>query len=99
MKVYRVAIIGLGIMGRSMLASMAEHDRCRGVCGWDPTAESLASAKVQFPAINILLGPVAGINIDLHVSQWPRAFQVSAGWLKGRKQGGDCREVFSHWIY
>jgi len=187
MKVYGVGIIGLGFMGRSMLASMAEHDRFRVVCGWDPSAESTESAKEQHPAINILrgpevvisheevdlvyiaapplnhkeytlktiaaqkpvycekplgvdiagsrqlvaavedsglaniinfnlatalsatmvkeqlaagrLGPVAGISINLHVSQWPRAFQVSAGWLKGRTQGGYCREVFSHWIY
>ena len=174
-------------MGRSMLASMAEHDRFRVVCGWDPRIESSDSAKKQHPALNILqgpdavianeevdlvyiaapplnhkeyalktvaagkpvycekplgvdiaesrqlvadvdkagvaaivnfnlataldativkeqltagqLGPVAGININLHVPQWPRAFQVSAGWLKGSKQGGYCREVFSHWIY
>ena len=187
MKVYGVGIIGLGIMGRSMLASMAEHDRFRVVCGWDPSAESTESAQEQQPDISILqgseavisheevdlvyiaapplshkeyalktiaakkpvycekplgvdiagsrhlvaavedsglaniinfnlatalsatmvkeqlaagrLGPVAGISINLHVSQWPRAFQVSAGWLKGRAQGGYCREVFSHWIY
>jgi len=41
------------------------------------------------------LGQVAGISINLHVPQWPRAFQASAGWLKGRTQGGYCREVFS----
>jgi len=41
------------------------------------------------------LGRVAGISINLHVSQWPRALQASAGWLKGRAQGGYCREVFS----
>jgi predicted dehydrogenase len=187
MKIYGVGIIGLGIMGRSMLANMAEHDRFRVVCGWDPKAESTDSAKEQHPPINILqgpeaaithaevdlvyiaapplnhkeyvekttaagktvycekplgvdiaesrklvadvarsgiaaiinfnlatardativkeqlvagqLGPVAGINMNLHVSQWPRDFQVSAGWLKGRQQGGYCREVFSHWIY
>ena len=187
MKIYGVGIIGLGYMGRSMLASMTEHDRFRVVCGWDPTAESIDSAKEQHPAIDILpdadtviaheevelvyiaapplnhkdytlqsvgagksvycekplgvdiaesrqlvqtvdqsgiaafinfnlatardatvvkeqlaagqLGPVAGININLHVPQWPRAFQLSAGWLKGREQGGYCREVFSHWVY
>ena len=187
MKIYGVGIIGLGIMGRSMLASMAEHDRFRVVCGWDPRAESNDSAIEKHPSINILqgpeavidhkdidlvyiaappvnhkeyamksiaagkpvycekplgvdiaesrqlvadveksgiagiinfnlataldativkeqlvagqLGPVAGININLHVPQWPREFQVSANWLKGRKQGGYCREVFSHWIY
>jgi 1,5-anhydro-D-fructose reductase (1,5-anhydro-D-mannitol-forming) len=187
MKVYGVGIIGMGIMGRNMLMSMAEHDRFRVVCGWDPSAESTESAQEQQPGISILqgqeavithedvdlvyiaapplnhkeytlktiaakkpvycekplgvdisesrhlvaavedsgvaniinfnlatalsatmvkeqldagrLGQVAGISINLHVSQWPRAFQVSAGWLKGRAQGGYCREVFSHWIY
>ena len=187
MKIYGVGIIGLGYMGRSMLASMTEHDRFRVVCGWDPSAESNDSAKEQHPAIDILpdadtviahedvelvyiaapplnhkdytrqsiaagktvycekplgvdiaesrqlvetvdksgiaafinfnlatardativkeqlaagqLGTVAGININLHVPQWPRAFQLSAGWLKGREQGGYCREVFSHWVY
>jgi len=187
MKIYGVGIIGLGFMGRNMLTSMAEHDRFRVVCGWDPSAESNKSAKDQKPDIRILqgeeavitdeevdlvyiatpplnhkayalktiaaqkpvycekplgididesrhlaaavkdsgianiinfnlatslsativkeqleagrLGPMAGITINLHVSQWPRAFQESAGWLKGRQQGGYCREVFSHWIY
>ena len=187
MKIYGVGIIGLGIMGRNMLASMAEHDRFRVVCGWDPSAESTELAKEQQPDISILrsqeavisheevdlvyiaapplnhkehalktmaagkpiycekplgvdisdsrnlvaavegsgvaniinfnlatalsatiaknqlnaghLGKVAGISINLHVSQWPRPFQLSAGWLKGRAQGGYCREVFSHWIY
>jgi len=187
MKVYGVGIIGMGIMGRNMLASMVEHDRFRVVCGWDPSAQATASAQEQQPGLSILqgpeavisheevdlvyiaapplnhkeytlktiaaqksaycekplgvdiaesrhllaavgdsgvaniinfnlatalsatmvkeqldagrLGPVAGITINLHVSQWPRAFQVSAGWLEGRAQGGYCREVFSHWIY
>ncbi|CAB1079156.1 hypothetical protein JY97_06050 [Alkalispirochaeta odontotermitis] len=187
MKIYGVGIIGLGIMGRTMMTSMAEHDRFKVVCGWDPSAESVQSAIELQPDLNILqgaeavitheeadlvyiaapplnhkeyalrtiaeqkpvycekplgvdisesrhllaavedagvaniinfnlatalsaaivkeqldagrLGQVAGISINLHVPQWPRAFQVSAGWLKGRAQGGYCREVFSHWIY
>jgi len=49
MKVYDVGIIGLGYMGRNMLASMAEHDRFRVVCGWDPSAESSKTAKNQQP--------------------------------------------------
>ena len=187
MKNFDVGIIGLGLMGRTMLASMAEHDRFRVICGWDPSLESSEAAKDQQPDIHIFQGPdeviahnevdlvyiatpplnhkeyvlktiaagksgycekplgvdisesrhlvtameasglaniinfnlatalsativkkqleagqlgqVAGININLHVPQWPRAFQLSAGWLKGRAQGGYCREVFSHWIY
>jgi predicted dehydrogenase len=187
MKKFDVGIIGLGFMGRSMLASMAEHDRFRVICGWDPSSESSAAAKDQQPDIHIFQGPdeviahhevdlvyiaapplnhkeyvlktiaagksvycekplgvdisesrllvtameasglaniinfnlatalsativkkqleagqlgqVAGININLHVPQWPRAFQLASGWLKGRAQGGYCREVFSHWIY
>jgi len=187
MKIYGVGIIGLGVMGRTMMTSMAEHDRFKVVCGWDPSAESIQPAKKQQPDISILqgseavithqevdlvyiaapplnhkeyalrtiaeqkpvycekplgvditesrhlvaavadagvadiinfnlatalsativkeqlaagrLGQAAGITINLHVPQWPRTFQVSAGWLKSRTQGGFCREVFSHWIY
>jgi 1,5-anhydro-D-fructose reductase (1,5-anhydro-D-mannitol-forming) len=60
-------------------------------------ALSATIVKEQYDAGQ--LGRVAGISMHLHVPQWPREFQVAAGWLKGREQGGYCREVFSHWIY
>jgi predicted dehydrogenase len=45
------------------------------------------------------VGQVVGVDIRLHFSQWPRAFQADARWLAGRRQGGFLREVFSHFVY
>jgi predicted dehydrogenase len=65
---------------------------------------SLASA-VATTAIETSLtagecGDVLGVDIVLHFSQWPRAWQVdAASWLSRRAEGGFTREVLSHWIY
>jgi predicted dehydrogenase len=46
------------------------------------------------------LGELAGVDIRLHFSTWPRDWQMgAAGWLSRRAQGGFGREVLSHWIY
>lgn len=44
-------------------------------------------------------GEIAGIDILVHLTQWPRAFQTSATWLGLREQGGFTREMLSHWLY
>jgi len=46
-----------------------------------------------------VMGDVAGIDIFIHLDQWPRKFQAHATWLAGRAQGGFTREMLSHWIY
>lgn len=45
------------------------------------------------------VGDVAGVDIQLTLPVWPRAFQAHATWLAGREQGGLLREVFSHFVY
>lgn len=46
------------------------------------------------------LGDLAGIDVRVHFSQWPREWQVdAAAWLSYREQGGFTREVLSHWVY
>ena len=45
------------------------------------------------------LGEVAGVDVRLHFSQWPRDWQKSAAWLAERTEGGFVREVFSHFVY
>lgn len=45
------------------------------------------------------LGAVEAIDIRLHFSQWPRAWQEDATWLGERAQGGYVREVLSHFVY
>jgi len=45
------------------------------------------------------LGEIAGIDVIIHFSRWPRDWQADADWLRFRDQGGYTREVFSHFIY
>lgn len=45
------------------------------------------------------LGEVAGIDVIVHFSRWPRDWQAEADWLRLRDQGGYTREVFSHFLY
>ena len=45
------------------------------------------------------MGDITGVDIFIHLTQWPRDFQAHATWLKSRQQGGFTREMLSHWIY
>ena len=45
------------------------------------------------------LGDIAAIEMRIFFSQWPRAWQASAQWLRLREQGGFVREVLSHFVY
>lgn len=184
---HRVAIIGLGVIGRRMLTNMPRQGRLTVVGGWDPSPEARAAAARDFPWLSIAqsaealiaadevdlvyvgapprahgaiaraaaaagkavfcekplgvdladsralvttieaagvpqavnlslaaargvalmrkgladgsLGAVAGLDIRLHFTQWPRAWQASATWLAGRAEGGFMREVGSHFLY
>lgn len=45
------------------------------------------------------IGKVAGVDVFIHLTHWPRDFQRTATWLAGREQGGFTREMLSHWLY
>jgi predicted dehydrogenase len=65
---------------------------------------SLASATATREVERCLgegaLGELAGIDIRIHFSKWPREWQLgAASWLSYRAEGGFTREVVSHWIY
>ncbi|MBK0401081.1 Gfo/Idh/MocA family oxidoreductase [Limibaculum sp. M0105] len=45
------------------------------------------------------LGRIAGADIRLHFTRWPRGWQASATWLAGRAEGGFTREVATHFLY
>jgi predicted dehydrogenase len=186
-RVYRVAIIGLGVIGRRMLANMPNQRRLEVTGGWDLSADARAAAAADFPWLNVAdspealigspetdivyigvpprahgvyaraavaagkavfcekplgvdlaesrelvalvdgqgatqavnlslagargvsamrdalagggLGDIAGADIRLHFSRWPRGWQASAGWLAGRAEGGFTREVATHFLY
>ncbi len=65
---------------------------------------SLASAAAVTEVERLLqsgtLGALAGVDVRVHFSQWPREWQIdAAAWLSYREQGGFTREVLSHWVY
>lgn len=45
------------------------------------------------------LGDIISVDIQLHFTQWPRAWQGTATWVGQRAEGGFVREVGSHFIY
>jgi 1,5-anhydro-D-fructose reductase (1,5-anhydro-D-mannitol-forming) len=187
MTFYNVGIIGLGGMGRVMLADMLQHDQFSVSVIWDPDENACKTAQSQIPelriaangndligdkAVNLVyvasppnshheyflavveagkpilcekpfgvnvsesaelldritdarlpniinfnhgnalgsthieqqfkqgeMGDITGIDIFIHLTQWPREFQKSATWLGLREQGGFTREMISHWLY
>jgi 1,5-anhydro-D-fructose reductase (1,5-anhydro-D-mannitol-forming) len=96
--VYCEKPLGVDIFESRRLVTAMEDSGLANIINFN-LATALSTTIVKKQLDTGQLGPVAGITINLHVPQWPRAFQSSAGWLKGRTQGGYCREVFSHWIY
>ena len=45
------------------------------------------------------IGEILGAELDLRLSNWPRAFQSGAEWLSTRAEGGFVREMISHYAY
>ncbi len=45
------------------------------------------------------MGAIAGADVRLHFSRWPRDWQENAAWLAERAEGAFVREVFSHFAY
>jgi 1,5-anhydro-D-fructose reductase (1,5-anhydro-D-mannitol-forming) len=63
-------------------------------------ASAAASTEVEKRLEAGALGDLAGVDVRLHFSQWPREWQMdAAAWLSYRDEGGFTREVLSHWIY
>ena len=50
---HRLAIIGLGIMGRRMLDNALQHPAFEVSGVWDPSAESIAKTQQLFPGVAI----------------------------------------------
>ena len=57
------------------------------------------STHIEAQMASGAMGGVTGIEIMVHLTEWPRAFQKTAGWLATREQGGFAREILSHWLY
>jgi len=49
---YRVAVLGLGVMGQRMLGHLALHENFRIVGGWDASPEARRHAKTLHPTVD-----------------------------------------------
>jgi 1,5-anhydro-D-fructose reductase (1,5-anhydro-D-mannitol-forming) len=183
----KVAVIGLGVMGRRMITNMSKDGRFEIVAAWDLSEAARGRLAQEFPAIPLAPGPgditghsqaelvyiasppvshreyalaaaaagkaiycekplgtsiadsralvaglekakarhsvnflqatshavalteerlkagalgdIAGGDIIVHFTRWPRDWQAEAKWLAYRKEGGYTREVLSHFVY
>jgi predicted dehydrogenase len=58
---HKIAIIGLGIMGRRLLDNILVHDAFEPVALWDPSDAACAKAAEEAPGVPIVDGPDAAI--------------------------------------
>lgn len=76
-KSYRVAIIGLGVIGQRMLNNMPEQGSLEIAGGWDQSTEACAEAKARFPWLGIADDPASLIGSDdvdiVYIGTPPRA--------------------------
>jgi len=62
-------------------------------------AAGTALADVSQAAKSGALGDLMGVDIVVTYAHWPRAWQMSADWLRFRAEGGMTREVISHFLF
>ncbi len=81
--------------------ALAAHVEAAGVA--NAVNFSLASARAATTIGERLadgaIGDVAGVDVRLHFTNWPRDWQATATWLAERTEGGFVRETFSHYAF
>jgi 3-hydroxyisobutyrate dehydrogenase-like beta-hydroxyacid dehydrogenase len=90
--IHRVAIIGLGVIGRRMLINMPRQGRLAVVGGWDPSPAARAEAARDFPWLTIADSAealIASADVDLVYVGAPRPRAIS----RGGAQGGVLRKA------
>ena len=77
MKQYNAGIIGLGIMGRRMIANFARHPAFKVSSVWDPSSKSLKATQQEFQDLHYSETPeqlINGIKPDLLYIACPPEF-------------------------
>ena len=82
---------------RALVSRLSETNTPNIVNFAQAACEAVQRAESRIKAGD--LGALAGIDINVHFSLWPRAWQLDADWLRLREQGGYTREVLSHFLY
>ncbi|GAA1507960.1 Gfo/Idh/MocA family protein [Kribbella lupini] len=90
---------GAAELGSATAAGSAATGAGRATSSAAGGASSSARVEDDSRIGGLGVGEVLAVEIRLAFPQWPRAFQVGAGWLGERAQGGFIREVFSHFAY
>lgn len=83
--------------GRDMVAAVEAAGTLNAVNF--PFADAQATNAIQTAVKSGTTGAVAGVDVRLHFSRWPRDWQSGATWLAERAEGGYVREVFSHFAF
>jgi 1,5-anhydro-D-fructose reductase (1,5-anhydro-D-mannitol-forming) len=97
--VYCEKPLGVDLTASTELVAAANSNGCVNIVNFS-LASAAATCEVQRQLAGNELGGVIGVDIRLHFSQWPRAWQLdAASWLSLRAQGGFAREVLSHRVY
>ena len=91
--------LGVGVAESRDLVERAQAAGAVNIVNFS-LASAAAVSEVEKRLAAGALGRLAGIDVRVHFSQWPREWQVdAAAWLSYREQGGFTREVLSHWVY
>jgi 1,5-anhydro-D-fructose reductase (1,5-anhydro-D-mannitol-forming) len=97
--VYCEKPLGVDVTASTELVKAADTFGCVNIVNFS-LACAAATSEVERQLASNELGEVVGVDIRLHFSQWPRAWQMdAASWLSLRAEGGFAREVLSHWLY
>jgi predicted dehydrogenase len=97
--VYCEKPLGVDVSASADLVDAAARSRCCNIVNFS-LASAAATREVEAMLGAGALGDLAGVDVYVHFSRWPREWQAgAAAWLSRREQGGFTREVLSHWIY
>ncbi len=90
--------LGIDVDQSRALVSRLDETKTPNVVNFAQAAcEAVNRAENRIKAGEV--GDISGIDINVHFSLWPRAWQLDADWLRLREQGGYTREVLSHFLY
>lgn len=80
MNVYRIGLIGLGIIGQRMLANTPHHPGFQAICAWDPDPRAMQVTGEQYPGLRLVDSADAVIHdagIDLVYIACPPQFHAA----------------------